>query len=417
MNPCRKIMVKTVGVATLVLIGTVLADYANAQQTPGAQSPVTKEDVIAACSVDRRTQLQFGVRQIKNGQSDKILDLETAVRARRDAQIYGKDRLNLEVKDFQVVVDRLEKNRLRNPRLADPYEECARRYLALLQSLDAPSLERARAEAEKESADRIERKRQERLARQAARDEAAAEQARRKREAEVAKAQEDEERRQRAAAERKQALADAAAELERQKAETARAEAEAAERKKVAEAAAAIAELKRKQEMVRMEAAKAEQKQQAAEQAAREAQRQAEDAARKEREATAKVAQEAQATAQREAESQIADRQGSHGGSPKDQYRQMGSIAAIAEACYGSTAIPEKLDKLMETATKQNPATAPVINLLIEEYNVAYYHAVATMTVWNGSAQSYSDLPFSCANGKDVKMIRAIEATVLKNLQ
>ena len=115
MNPYRKIMVTSVGVATLVLIGAVLAGRADAQQTPGAQPPVTKEDVIAACSVDRRTQLQFGVRQIKNGQSDKILDLETAVRARRDAQIYGKDRLNLEMKNFQVVVDRLEKSTSQKP--------------------------------------------------------------------------------------------------------------------------------------------------------------------------------------------------------------------------------------------------------------------------------------------------------------
>ena len=191
----------------------------------------------------------------------------------------------------------------------------------------------------------------------------------------------------------------------------------------MAEAAAAIAELKRKQEMARMEAAKAEQKQRAAEQAAREAQRQAEDAAKEERERTAretatKAAQEEQATAQSEAENQIADQQGFPWGLAQRSVPPNGLRCRHRRGLLRVDGHSGKARrKLIETATKQNPETAPVINLLIEEYNVAYHHAVATMTVWNGSAQSYSARPFSCANGKDVMMIRKFEATILENLQ
>lgn len=113
----------------------------------------------------------------------------------------------------------------------------------------------------------------------------------------------------------------------------------------------------------------------------------------------------------------IADARGPQGGTPKDQYRQMGSIAAIAEACYGSKAIPEKLQALIKKASQQNPSSAPVINLLINDYNEAYLHAATEMTVWSGSDQSYSSTPFHCELSDDVEFIKKWEATLLNNLR
>jgi hypothetical protein len=113
----------------------------------------------------------------------------------------------------------------------------------------------------------------------------------------------------------------------------------------------------------------------------------------------------------------IADRRASQGGTPRDQYRQMGFIAAIAEACYESIAIPGKLNALIKAGSERNPSSIPAINLLIEEYNEAYNHAVTTRTVWNGSKQSYTDTPFDCAVGKDVEMIKAFETNLLVNLR
>lgn len=288
MNPYRKTILTSMGVAALVLTAVALPDLAAAQQGTGAQPPVTKDDVLAACNVDRHTQLFFGI-----GSPDKIWDLETAIRVRMDAQRTRKDRLSEQVRDYQGLLTRM--------RPSEKHEqECVRRYVALLRSFDTASLELARARAEQESADRIEQQRQTRTAKQAAYDEAAAEQARRQKEAETIAAQAAEERRQREAAA-------AAAALERQKEETARAIVEAAEQKKAAETATAIAELKRTQEAAKAEAAEAVLKQQAAERAAWEAKRQAEAAEREERErpareAAAKAAQEAEAAARREAE-------------------------------------------------------------------------------------------------------------------
>ena len=113
----------------------------------------------------------------------------------------------------------------------------------------------------------------------------------------------------------------------------------------------------------------------------------------------------------------VADTRGPQGGTPKDQYKQMGSVAAIAEACYGSKAIPEKLGALMKKASAQNPSSVPAINLLIKDYNEAYFFASTEMKVWNGVNQSYSSTPFKCKVSDDVNLIKKLEATILDNLR
>jgi hypothetical protein len=103
-------------------------------------------------------------------------------------------------------------------------------------------------------------------------------------------------------------------------------------------------------------------------------------------------------------------------GTPKDQYRQMGSIAAVAETCYGSKEIPVKIQAAVKRAASENPAVVPVLKELTANYNEAYAHALVNMTVWNGASQSYSASPFNCSDESDVELIRKFEATILENL-
>ena len=94
----------------------------------------------------------------------------------------------------------------------------------------------------------------------------------------------------------------------------------------------------------------------------------------------------------------------------------MGSIAAIAEACYKSKAIPGKLQAAVKRAASENPAVAPVLKELTANYNEAYAHAIVNMTVWNGTSQSYNASPFSCNDESDMEFIRKSESTILENL-
>jgi len=147
-----------------------------------------------------------------------ILDLEQAVQARKDALRTGNDPLMVVIQKTQESISRLEKDHrdqptdLNNP----PDQECFKRYLAFLESVDAPSWVIARKAAEQDSAARIEEQRRVLEAKERAAAEVAAEQARRQKEAEVIKAQMDENRKQReaaaAVAQRKDAEAAAAKE-------------------------------------------------------------------------------------------------------------------------------------------------------------------------------------------------------------
>ena len=104
-------------------------------------------------------------------------------------------------------------------------------------------------------------------------------------------------------------------------------------------------------------------------------------------------------------------------GTARDQYRQMGSVAAIAETCYGSKAIPEKLNALVKQAAATNPASAETLKSLVAEYNDAYKYALVNMVVWNGTTQSYSKNKFSCSNSSDVETIKKLEKMFLDNLR
>lgn len=234
--------------------------------------------------------------------AQRILSLDDAVQARRDALKGMPDRLAGEVAGFQTQQRReteLERSRhLATPDRLGPLDlECIKQYLAFLKALDEPSLAIAKREAGEDSAAEVERQKEARQAQQKAEDEANAEQLRRRKEAADAAAQAERDRLEHqaaaAAAQRKEAEEQAAQALKLQAERTAQAEAAAADAKKAAETAAQLAKLQ-DQEQAALEArrkADAATKE-AQERAAREADDQAADQA-------ARVAQEAQ---RREAE-------------------------------------------------------------------------------------------------------------------
>ena len=101
---------------------------------------------------------------------------------------------------------------------------------------------------------------------------------------------------------------------------------------------------------------------------------------------------------------------------PLDQYKQMAGIAAIAEACYGSKAIPTKLAQLVHSSVEANPAAKDMLVQLLAGYNAAYKKAIVDHLIWNGSQQAYSGKPFSCGSNDDIAFIKKLESSVMHNL-
>lgn len=169
-----------------------------------AQQPTaTRQDVIAACTTSADVAAMFGVKDLGGPGSPHILDLNTAVQARRLAMSGGANLFGDEVDKTKRRINDIE-GRLRN-RMAKPYpsdegmDACYTRYLALLQSLDEPSLTAVRQQLAGESARRIDDQRQARAAAQKLQDERDAEAARRHKEDATIAAEAEDERKQRAA--------------------------------------------------------------------------------------------------------------------------------------------------------------------------------------------------------------------------
>jgi len=103
-------------------------------------------------------------------------------------------------------------------------------------------------------------------------------------------------------------------------------------------------------------------------------------------------------------------------GTPIDQYKQMAGVAGLAEACYGSKDIPVKLNALIKRSVSANPQSADMLKSLLAEYNLAYKKSLLERKVWNGSGGAYSK-PFSCAEPKDVDLIKGFELSILNGLK
>jgi uncharacterized protein len=128
---------------------------------PAVPDDAAREAFVAACST---------VMSPADFEAPDIVNMTQAVRARREAQRTGGDQMGDAIRKVQGIVAAMEAARSRNP--TDPslrIGECVHRYLAFLQSMDAPSreianqqaaqakaayeAERARKQAERDAAD------------------------------------------------------------------------------------------------------------------------------------------------------------------------------------------------------------------------------------------------------------------------
>lgn len=100
-----------------------------------------------------------------------------------------------------------------------------------------------------------------------------------------------------------------------------------------------------------------------------------------------------------------------------DEYKQMGSIAALAELCLESTALPDTLQQKLEEAADKNPEAVDTLNSAIEVYTEAYEYGLDNRRIWNGTKQQYNEATFDCAKAEDVSQIQTFESQVLAALK
>ena len=101
----------------------------------------------------------------------------------------------------------------------------------------------------------------------------------------------------------------------------------------------------------------------------------------------------------------------------RNEYRQYGGIAALANLCYNSELIPKAVNAKIDAVVSKTPAALSLANGLIEEYNAANEHAAMHGTIWVVSTQSYGKTAFACHNKDDAETIRSLEAIALKGLR
>jgi hypothetical protein len=98
--------------------------------------------------------------------------------------------------------------------------------------------------------------------------------------------------------------------------------------------------------------------------------------------------------------------------SPLSQYKQFGSIAALAETCLRSEQIPQKIN----AALKNSGLGQEMINTLVEAYNDGYKTALLNNKLWVAEGMVWTNSPFSCNNNEDVKSIKQFESQILAAL-
>lgn len=194
----------------IALVGIVLAaaSAVPARAKAEAEPPIVADaHATFAAACDKAAVRIRGGRQgtastswFVNGKSSRISNWSKAVQEREEALKTGRDRLTLEISQFKTQLTRVEDFFNRQPSYpsAGLDVECVGKYIAFLQSADAPSWDAARRSAAQASAAKVEQQRQDRDAAQQSRDAAYAETARQQKEAAVATAQAGEQAAQRA---------------------------------------------------------------------------------------------------------------------------------------------------------------------------------------------------------------------------
>lgn len=101
-----------------------------------------------------------------------------------------------------------------------------------------------------------------------------------------------------------------------------------------------------------------------------------------------------------------------HAASPLSQYKQFGSVAALAEACLKSEQIPQKLN----TALQNTGIDEEMIKTLVGAYNDGYKTAILNNKLWIAEKDVWNKVPFKCTESSDVEMIKKYEAMIVSAL-
>ena len=96
-------------------------------------------------------------------------------------------------------------------------------------------------------------------------------------------------------------------------------------------------------------------------------------------------------------------------GSAVDQYKQMGGIAGLTEACFKTNSLETILFKKVGQVFFSQPQSGLIMTKLLNAYFEAKQIAKTKKVIWIGKTQSYKKKPFDCNKKDDVKFIKKIE--------
>jgi hypothetical protein len=102
---------------------------------------------------------------------------------------------------------------------------------------------------------------------------------------------------------------------------------------------------------------------------------------------------------------------------PEDQYKQMGGISGIAEACLGETELGYALTESLLTHVINNPGSISSIGTLYNVYANSYNKASNDFKIWIGSKQIYSETAFDCNKEEDMNLIKQFSSSMTQNLR
>tara|TARA_B100001093_G_scaffold297719_1_gene283865 strand:+ start:128 stop:529 length:402 start_codon:yes stop_codon:yes gene_type:complete len=104
-------------------------------------------------------------------------------------------------------------------------------------------------------------------------------------------------------------------------------------------------------------------------------------------------------------------------GAAADQYKQMGGIAGLTEACFKTKNLELALFKQVGQLFYTQPEMGQMMFGLLYSYFDAKSVAMEKKVVWNGTTQSYNTKQFDCKNAADKKLIKQFEMQLMNGLK
>ena len=100
-----------------------------------------------------------------------------------------------------------------------------------------------------------------------------------------------------------------------------------------------------------------------------------------------------------------------------NQYKQMGGVAALTEACFSSKNLELTLIKQIGQLFFSQPEMGEMMFGLLYAFYDAKAVALEKRVIWNGTTQSYNKKQFDCNNAADKKLIKQFEMQLMNGLK